>query len=313
MNARFLLSPVLLIGLLVGCGGPVETSEQAVESAKPADQTIETKQAPSPWLMMQPKWGASVTPYRIIGNIHFVGTEGLAMFFIPTDAGHIVIDGGLPEHGQMIADNITALGYDPSDVKILLNTHAHFDHSGGLASLKQITGAQLLASEGDRSALEGGFYLGSEDQEIMNAPPVQVDKIIEDGEVVSLGGTHLTAHLTPGHTRGCTSWTLDVEKDGTTYQALIFCSATVAANRLVGPPQYAGIIADYRITFEKTKDWKPDIFLANHPEFFRMAKKQKVGTVDAFIDPGEFPKFIARMGKKFDDELTRQTGLIAEE
>lgn len=266
------------------------------------------------WRQNFPSWYAAVTPYRIIGDnkagIYFVGTKGLGMFFIPTDAGHIVIDGGMPGEGQYVADAIRQLGFDPADVKILLNSHAHLDHSGGLAELKQMTGAQLLASEGDRSALEGGFYLGSEDDAAMNAPPVKVDRVIADGETLTLGDVRLTAHITPGHSRGCTSWTMPVVQDGKSYEALFFCSATVAANRLVGPPQYEGIVDDYRKTFAMTKDWKPDIFLANHPEFAGLAEKrarQLAGDPLAFVDREGFPAMIAKLEQAFQAALEKQT------
>ena len=259
-------------------------------------------------------WFENVEPFRLIGDreqgIYFVGTRGLGMFFIPTAQGHIVIDGGMPGQGKQVWENIKTLGYDPADIKILLNSHAHMDHSGGLAELKQLTGAKLLASEGDRSALEGGFYLGSEDDQSLKAPPVKVDRIIAEGETVKLGDVTLTAHITPGHSRGCTSWTMPVVQDGQSYQALFFCSATVAANRLVGPPQYEGIVADYRKTFAKTRDWAPDIFLSNHPEFFGMAEKQEklaAGDPLAFVDKSGFPTFIRTMESWFEAALEKQT------
>ncbi|WP_417621065.1 subclass B3 metallo-beta-lactamase [Parasphingorhabdus sp.] len=266
------------------------------------------------WQQSFPTWYAAVAPFRVIGSgkngIYYVGTEGLAIYFIPTDAGHIVIDGGMPGQGQYVADAIRRLGFDPADVKILLNSHAHLDHSGGLAELKRMTGAQLIASEGDRSALEGGFYLGSEDDSAMNAPPVKVDRTIADGETVTLGKVTLTAHITPGHSRGCTTWTMPVLQDGKSYEALMFCSATVAANRLIGPPQYEGIVADYRKTFAMTKDWKPDIFLTNHPEFSGLMEKrarQQAGDPLAFVDREGFPAMMARLEKAFEAALQKQT------
>lgn len=266
------------------------------------------------WRKDNPSWYAVVEPFQLVGEqgagIYYVGTEGLGMFFIPTADGHIVIDGGMPDQAPMVADAIRKLGYDPKDIKILLNSHAHLDHSGGLADLKAMSGAQMTASEGDRSALEGGFYLGSEDEDFLNAPPVKVDRIITDGETVSHGGVTLTAHITPGHTRGCTSWSLDVEQGGKIYDVLVFCSATVAANRLVNPPQYEGIVDDYRSTFAKTRDWTPDVFLANHPGFFGMAKrreKQKAGDALAFVDDQAFGKFITTAEGWFQDSLRKQT------
>ncbi|MCI5045141.1 MAG: subclass B3 metallo-beta-lactamase [Aquisalinus sp.] len=259
---------------------------------------------------LQPTWFQAKEPFRVIGDIHFVGVQGLAIYFIPTPDGHILIDGGMPQNAPLIVQSIRELGYDPADIKILLNTHAHFDHSGGLAALKEMSGAELVASEGDRSALENGFYLGYEDVPWLNAPPVIVDKIIADDGDVTLGNITLTAHLTPGHTRGCTSWSLTVEEAGKPYEVLIFCSATVALNRLVGPPQYDRIVEDYRYTFQKAANWAPDVFLANHPGFFRMDEKrarQIDGDVLAFVDNTEFPMFISRMEEWFDAALAQQT------
>ncbi len=266
------------------------------------------------WERNFPSWYAAVEPFRIIGDgpsgVYYVGTKGLAMYFIPTDAGHIIIDGGMPGQGKYVADAVRKLGFDPAETKILLNSHAHLDHSGGLAELKSITGAQLVASEGDQSALEGGFYLGSEDDTALNAPPVTVDRIIAEGEQVTLGGITLTAHITPGHTRGCTSWMMDVAQGGASYQTLFFCSATVAANRLIGPPQYEGIVDDYRMTFALTRDWTPDVFLANHAEFFGMAEKrekQLAGDPAAFVDREAFGLYMSRLETAFETALQAQT------
>ncbi|MEM9262589.1 MAG: subclass B3 metallo-beta-lactamase [Pseudomonadota bacterium] len=259
--------------------------------------------------VMFPSWYQNTAPFRMIGNIYWVGPKGLGAFLIPTDDGHILIDGGVPENAPMISENIRALGFDIEDIRILLNTHAHFDHAGGLAALKDETKARMLATEGDRSALEGGFYLGFENRHELDFPPVAVDQVIQDGDTVSLGNVSLTAHLTPGHTRGCTSWTMTVDEGGETYEVLIFCSASVAANRLAGPPQYDGIVDDYRSTFAKTKDWRPDVFLSNHAEFFDMEEKRarlEDGDALAFVAEDEFPKFIARAEAAFKIALGRQ-------
>lgn len=267
------------------------------------------------WKTRFPSWFAPMEPFLLAGpktgGIYYVGTEGLGMYFIPTAQGHIVLDGGMPGQGKYVADAIRALGHDPKDIRILLNSHAHLDHSGGLAELKRISGAQMIASEGDRSALEGGFYLGSETDSALNAPPVKVDRIIADGEQVRLGGITLTARITPGHTRGCTSWLMDLPHDGQSRETLFFCSATVAANRLIGSPQYAGIVADYRQTFHLTQDWQPDILLANHPEFFSLQARrtaQIAGDDNAFVDREAFPKLMAGLERAFERALKKQTG-----
>lgn len=264
---------------------------------------------PHQWAVGNPEWVAPVAPFRIIGPVYYVGSAELASFLIRTDDGFILLDGGLPDNAPMIAESIAKVGFDLRDVKILLNSHAHFDHSGGLSALKSASGATLIASEGDRSALEGGFYLGSEDNASFSAPPVKVDRTIADGESVTLGGVTMTARLTPGHSRGCTSWTMRVREGAQEYGALFFCSATVAANRLVGPPQYEGIVEDYRRTFAITKDWRPDVFLAAHASFFDMeAKRQKLLAGDplAFVDRETFPKLRERMAADFERQLAAQ-------
>ncbi|MEL6875403.1 MAG: subclass B3 metallo-beta-lactamase [Pseudomonadota bacterium] len=289
-----------------GEGDPIATISKIAEGEIPKSFD---------WEKVFPSWFAAVEPFRVagpkMGGVYYVGTAGLGMYFIPTAEGHIVLDGGMPGQGKYVADAIRTLGFDPGDIKILLNSHAHLDHSGGLAELKQLSGAQMVASEGDRSALEGGFYLGSEADSALNAPPVKVDRIIADGETVRLGGITLTARITPGHTRGCTSWMMDLPHAGKSLETLFFCSATVAANRLVGPPQYEGIVADYRRTFALTRDWKPDILLSNHPEFFGFEAKraaQLAGDSEAFVDREVFPRLMTRLETAFENALVKQKG-----
>jgi metallo-beta-lactamase class B len=164
--------------------------------------------------------------------------------------------------------------------------------------------------EGDVSALEGGFYLGSEGNKAFNAPPIKVDRVLKDGDTLTLGGVTLKANLTAGHSRGCTSWGMSAKEGGKTYQVLNFCSATVAANRLIDPPQYPGIVEDYRKTFVKAKAMQVDVFLAPHPEFFDLRgkrEKQKAGArTNPFIAPAEFPVFIAAAEKAFERDLAAQ-------
>jgi metallo-beta-lactamase class B len=258
----------------------------------------------------QANWNKPTGPFHVIDNVWYVGTEGLSAFLFTTPEGHILLDGATPQGAPIIEANIAKLGFKLSDVKVLLNSHAHFDHSGGLAQLKQDTGAKLQAMEGDVSALEGGFYLGSEDVKTMAAPPVKVDRVLKDGDVVTLGGFSLTAHLTAGHSRGCTSWGATLDDGGKAYEALVFCSATVAANRITPPLQYAGIVEDYRSTFAKTKAMKVDIPLAPHPEFFQLLQKSgkaTAGAANPFIDPGAFQVLIAKLEGDFERTLKERT------
>jgi metallo-beta-lactamase class B len=268
--------------------------------------------APSPWAQSNPGWVEPVEPFRIEDGVYFVGMRGLSSFLITTAEGHFLLDGGLPENAEVIARNIEALGFSLRDIKYLLNSHAHFDHSGGLAALKEMTGATMVASESDRWALENGLVPGSEDEPSFAAPPVKVDRTIADGEALVLGEVALTARLTPGHTSGCTSWAMTAGGR----DILFFCSATVAANRLAGPPQYKGIVADYRATFAKSRDWRPDIFLANHPEFFSMderRERQRAGDDYAFVDAEAFPALMEKLEASFERSLAEQTASVPSE
>jgi metallo-beta-lactamase class B len=262
--------------------------------------------------MAQTNWNRPAEPFHVIDNVWYVGTDGLSAFLFTTPEGHILLDGATPEGAPIIEANIAKLGFKLSDVKILLNSHAHFDHSGGLAKLKQDTGAQLAAMEGDVSALEGGFYLGSEDVKSMNAPPVKVDRVLKDGDRMKLGDFTLTAHLTPGHSRGCTSWGARLSDQGKWYEALVFCSATVAANRITPPLQYEGIVEDYRKTFTKTKAMKVDIPLAPHPEFFQLREKAAKAAANPkgqnpFIEPGAFQTLITKLEGDFERTLKERS------
>lgn len=257
-------------------------------------------------------WSAPGAPLQIAENLYYVGTEGIAAFLVTTPEGHILIDGAMPTSAPLIEDSIRKAGFKPSDVKILLNTHAHFDHTGGLAQLKADTGAILVASAGDKPALESGKYIGSEEVAAFDFAPVKVDRVIGDGESVELGGLTLTAHLTPGHSPGCTTWTFPVEIAGRTRQAILYCSTSVAANRLVSKdrgPQYPGIVEDYQASFDKLAKMKADVFLAPHAEQFGLAEKRarlQAGKAEAFVDPTELQAVVAASKAAFETALARQ-------
>lgn len=257
-------------------------------------------------------WSAATPPFKIADNLYYVGTEGISVYLITTPKGHIVIDGAMPGSDKTIEASIKALGFKVSDVKILLNTHAHFDHTAGLAGLKRDTGARMIASGPDRKALETGTYLGFEEIKDLDFDPVKVDQVIKDGEKVSLGGMVLTAHITPGHSAGCTTWTFPVKADGKVRQALLYCSTSVALNRLVDRkrgPQYPGIVADYQATFARLKTMKADIFLAPHNEQFGLDAKRaklKAGGPNPFIDPTELARRVAASEADFKRDLAKQ-------
>ena len=257
-------------------------------------------------------WTAPHEPFRIGDNLYYVGTAGLGAYLLTSPQGHVLIDGAMPTSAKMIEANIEKLGFKPGDVKVLLNTHAHFDHAGGLAELKADTGAKLYAAAGDRQALETGTYVGSEDVKAFDFAPVRVDHVLKDGEQVRLGSIVLTAHLTPGHSGGCTTWTFPVKMDGAERQALLYCSTSVTANRLVSKtkgPQYPGIVADYEATFAKLKTLQADVFLAPHAEQFGLAGKRAklaAGEPNPFVDPGELQRTVAASEAAFRADLAKQ-------
>jgi metallo-beta-lactamase class B len=254
-------------------------------------------------------WSQPYAPFQVIGPVYYVGTAGISAWLIKTSRGLILLDVGLPASATIVEKNIEALGFGLHDVKILLASHAHFDHAGGLAKLKADTGAKLVASAGDRYALEHGVYPGFEARHDFDFPPVKVDQVIGDGGKVTLGGVSLTARLTPGHTAGCTSYLLPVREAGEDHTAIFFCSASVAANRLAPDPQYPGIVSDYRRTFALLKTIKADVYLAPHAEFYGLlAKRARMapGRPNPFVVPGEFQRAVAEFESDFNAQLAKQ-------
>jgi len=254
-------------------------------------------------------WNLPAEPFRVIGNVYYVGTDELGAWLIRTDAGLVLLDGGLEESAPLIEASIRRLGFRVEDIRVLLNSHAHFDHSGGLAKLKQDSGARMIASRGDRVSLETGTYFGNESIAALDAPPVRVDEVVEDGGVVTLGGTTLTAHVTPGHTRGCTSWTMPVVESGTRHTVIFYCSTSVALNRLWPDAQYPGIVEDYRRSFDRLAAMQADVFLANHKDFFGLWTKRAAmhdGAPNPFVDPTELHRFVAGSRAEFERDLATQ-------
>jgi metallo-beta-lactamase class B len=254
-------------------------------------------------------WTRPTEPFEIFDDVYWVGTEGLAAYLFSTPDGLILLDVGMPQNAELVEASIRKLGFEVEDVRYLLNSHAHLDHSGGLARLKAASGAQLVASAGDRYALENGVYPGWESRTDLNFPAVDVDRVIGDGDTVSLGGVTLTANLTPGHSPGCTSWSFAARDRGREYRALVFCSASVALNRLVPDPQYPGIVDDYRDTFRRMKKMQVDAYLAPHPEQFGLAAKRArvaEGEMNPFVDAAEKARRIAAFEQAFDEALTDQ-------
>ncbi|MEI9850682.1 MAG: subclass B3 metallo-beta-lactamase [Sphingomonas sp.] len=259
------------------------------------------------WAAAIAEWTRPEAPFRIAGNVYYVGTAGIAAYLVTGPGGHVLIDGALPQSVGQITANIEALGFRPSDIRYLLINHAHFDHSGGLAELKRLTGAKLLASAGDAPDLEAGSTAGRPD--LPGFPKVTVDRVIGDGEHVRLGAIDLVTHLTPGHTRGCTSWSLRVREGARPLDVVLACSITVANQKLVGNAAYPQAAADFRASFAELRGLHADVFLSFHPGAFDMeAKRAKLFAGDrlAFVEPGELARFVDGAERTFEAELAAQ-------
>ena len=253
-----------------------------------------------------PEWSTPVRPFRIAGNIYYVGTKGLAAYLIVSNRGAILLDGTTAGNAALIERNIEAAGVPLHAVKRLISDHAHPDHVGALALIKRDTGAQFLASAGDTWALEHGRVRGDTNYEPESFAPIKVDRVVRDGETVRLGDVTLTAHLTPGHTPGCTSWSTTVQYAGRQLDVLFLCSITVAGNILVGNHAYPEIASDYRATFRKLETMRADILLPSHPDMADVMEREarrEAGETDAFIDPQALPSLVADSRAAFDAAL----------
>ncbi len=263
-------------------------------------------------------WNAPFQPFRLIGNIHYVGASGISSFLITTPEGHILMDTGFEATVPRIRDSVTKLGFKLTDIKIILNSHAHTDHAGGHALMQELTGARILMSEADAALLASG---GTNDftpysKEMMGYRPAKADRILRDGDKVTLGGTTLTCHLTPGHTKGCTTWTMDVTEDGKVQHVVFFGSTSILQGvPLVNNAQYPGIADDLTASYRKLKSLPCDVFLAPHTGFFDLeAKAQQLARgakPNPFIDAPGFKKFLEQAEQKFlkQLELERKTAL----
>jgi len=257
-----------------------------------------------------PAWTQPITPFRIAPHIYYVGSRGLSAYLITSVDGAILIDGTLKQNASLIERNIQSVGVPLKSVKWLLSDHAHEDHVGALAQIKKDTGARFAASAGDRAALERGVPRGDTDYDLAgyHFPPIGVDRVIRDGERISVGDAVLTAHLTPGHTPGCTSWTTTVGENGRPVRVLFLCSLTVAGNKLVGNRAYPTIVADYETTFAKLSKMQADIVLTSHPEIADVLTREarvEAGDRTAFIDPDALPKIVAQSKQDFEAALAK--------
>ncbi|QQV78262.1 subclass B3 metallo-beta-lactamase [Sphingomonas aliaeris] len=250
-----------------------------------------------------PAWTRPIAPFRVIGPIDYVGTEGLAAYLIHTSGGAILIDGTMEENAPVVARNIAARGVKLRDVKLILASHAHFDHVAAIAALRRMTGAKLVAGAGDRAALESGIPPGETSYGVIRFPAVPVDRAVRDGDRVTLGDVTLRAVSTPGHTPGCTSWSVRIVQNRRPLDVLFACSLTVAGNCLVGNRRYPGIVADFRKSFDRLGAMKADIVLPFHPESVDLLSRVASNTL---IDRAVLPKMVRDARAAFATDFAKQ-------
>jgi metallo-beta-lactamase class B len=261
---------------------------------------------------VDPAWTEPFPPFRIAGNLYYVGSKDLASYLITTPRGLLLINSDLETSVPLIRASVEKLGYKFSGIRILLISHGHWDHDGGSAAIKAITGATYMVMDGDVSVVESGgktdFQYGNQPASLY--PPTKVDRVLHDGDEVKLGSTTLVAHLTPGHTKGCTTWTTKVEDAGKTYDVVIVGSPNVNEGyKLVNNLAYPEIATDYERTFRVLKSLPLDIFLGAHGSYFDLQTKYarlKEGAAAPFVDPAGYKSYITDREEAFRKELAKQ-------
>jgi metallo-beta-lactamase class B len=250
-----------------------------------------------------------IDAYRVVGPIYYVGAAGISSHIIVTPEGLVLLDTGSEQMLPGLRANIEKLGHRLTDVRIILSSHAHWDHVEGHAAMKELTGARVMAVGEDARAISTGT-----DTSALAGPgwkPVKVDRVLADGDTVTLGGITLRAHLTPGHTKGCTTWTTTVQEDGRRYDVVFVGGVSINPGvTLVGNTRYPGIAEDYARTFRTLKGLKPDVFLAQHPEIYGMAGKlsrlKAGGSGNPFVDPQGYRRTVRVAEAGYLEQLGRE-------
>ena len=257
-----------------------------------------------------PSWTEPFPPHTIAGNLHYVGSRDLASYLITTNDGHILINSSLEESVPLIRASVEKLGFKFTDVKVLLISHAHADHCAGGAEIKKLTGASYMVMEGDAHAVESG---GAPKKlaDYLQFPPAKVDRVLKDGDAVKLGGAVLVARLTPGHTRGCTTWTMQVDDGGKKLHAVIIGSPNVNPGYiLIHNKTYPEIATDYERCFRVLHSLPVDLFLGAHGSYYDMEKKHarlRTASVNPFIDPDGYHRYVTAREQAFRAEWEKQS------
>ena len=255
-------------------------------------------------------WNRDYPPFPVIGNIHYIGSNAVAQFLITTPEGHILLDSGFEASVPRLQANVESLGFRFADVKYLLTSHAHIDHVQGHALVRRLTGAKVVASAADGQVLTNGGKGEAVYDGVFSWTPCPVDRIVADGDTITLGGTTLVAHLTPGHTRGATTWTMRIVQNGRPLDVVFFPSANINAGvRLIGNVRYPEIAGDFERSFAIWRALACDVVLGAHPSFFDMDQKRdrlSGGGPNPFIDPAGYRKLIAEAEQRFRAQLASE-------
>jgi len=262
---------------------------------------------------VNPEWTEPFPPHHIAGNVYYVGSKGLASFLIVTPQGNILLNSSLESSVPLIRASVEKLGFRFSDTKILLISHGHWDHCAGSALVKPSTGAKYMVMDADVPVVEAG---GKGDFQYGNSPgslykPAKVDRVLHDGDEVKLGDAVLVAHLTAGHTKGCTTWTMRVRDGGKTYDVVFVGSPNVNEGyKLVNNAQYPKIAQDFERTFRTMRALPCDVFLGAHGAYYGMEAKfaqVKEGSPNPFVDPDGYKSYVAEREQAFRSELKKQS------
>ena len=259
-----------------------------------------------------PEWTEPFPAHRIVGNLYYVGSKDLASYLIVTSEGNILINSNLESSVPAIKTSVEQLGFKFSDTKVLLISHAHSDHDAGSAAIKEITGAKYLVMDSDVAVVEDGgksdFAYGKQPSNWYK--PAKVDRVLHDGDIVKLGDAMLVARKTPGHTRGCTTWTMTISDGGRSFDVVIVGSANVNPGyKLVNNAEYPQIATDFAHTFDVLKSVHCEIFLGAHGSYYGLAEKygrMKRGAPAAFFDPEGYKRYVIDREEAFKTELARQ-------
>lgn len=255
-------------------------------------------------------WNRPIEPFRIVGNLYYVGASDVSAYLLTTSEGHILIDSGLAETVPLIEANLKKLGFRLEDIRLLLISHGHFDHVGGMAELKSRTKAKLLTNPAEKALLMRGGKGDFAFQDRYPYAPVVPDGEVSDGEEVRLGGVVLKAHFTPGHTKGSTSWTTTITEGGRAYKVVIAASLSAPGYQLIDNPDYPSIVADYEASIAKLRALPCDIFLSLHSWDFglhaKIAARAKNGAVNPFVDPVDYVRFLEKSETNLQKQIEEQ-------